>query len=145
MKSELECPVDFVVINEYKARMIAFFVFVLTIIFLVTSVWLIPAFLIVDFALRASILGKYSLLGILSDAVIRQFKIGNKPTDRAPKRFSAGVGMLFSAAMLVSTLFHLGILSLVLACTLIIFAILESFFSFCAGCYVYTFLKKLNK
>lgn len=145
MKSELECPVDFVVINENKARMIAFFVLVLTIIFLVTSVWLIPAFLIVDFALRTSTFGKYSLLGILSDIVVKQFKINYKPTDRAPKRFSAGVGLMFSIAMLISTLFYVGLVPFILACTLMFFAILESFLGFCAGCYFYTFLKRLSK
>lgn len=124
--------------------MTAFFVLVLTVIFLVTSVWLIPAFLVVDFALRASTLGKYSLLGILSDAVIKQFKIGKKPTDRAPKRFAAAVGFVFSVAILVFTLFHAGIVTFVLAFTLIFFAILESFLGFCAGCYFYTFLRRLQ-
>jgi hypothetical protein len=105
-KTELECPVDFVAINENKARLTAFFVFALVIIFIFTKLWIIPAFLIVDFSIRASMWGKYSLLGILSDAIIKQAGIKYKATDRAPKRFAALVGVIFSIPILVLTLFN---------------------------------------
>jgi hypothetical protein len=71
----MDCPVDHVKINENKARLTAFFVFVLTMVYLKTSFWLIIAFLLVDFTLRAANLAKYSLLGFVSDAVIKQLKI----------------------------------------------------------------------
>jgi hypothetical protein len=145
MKTELECPVDFVVINENKARMTAFFVFVLAIIFLIIHLWIIPAFLVADFFIRANNWGKYSLLGILSDAIIKQVGIKNKPTDRAPKRFAAGVGLVFTVFILAATLLQLITLALVLTYVIVLFAFLESFVGFCAGCYVYTILKKISK
>jgi hypothetical protein len=145
MKNELECPVDYVTINENKARLTAFFVLVLAVVFLFTQLWIIPAFLIVDFFTRANNWGKYSLLGILSDAVIKQIGIKNKPTDRAPKRFAAGVGLVFSAAILIFLLLNLAIVSIALAVVIVVFAFLESFVGFCAGCYVYTILKKVYR
>lgn len=134
----MDCPVDFIKINENKARLTAFFVLVLTLVYLVTSFWLIIAFLLVDFILRATNLGKYSLLGFISDAVIKQLKIKAKPVDRAPKRFAAMVGAAFTAAILVSIILQAYIPALYLGIVLSFFAFLESFLAFCAGCYVYS-------
>lgn len=143
MKNELECPVDFVTINENKARLTAFFVLVLAVVFLVKPVWIIPAFLVVDFFIRVNNWGKYSLLGILSDAVIKQVGIKNKPTDRAPKRFAAGVGLVFALAIFAFSLLGPVIVAIALTIVIVLFAFLESFMGFCAGCYVYSILKKI--
>ena len=143
MKNEIQCPVDFVLMNENKARMTAFFVLILGIVFLVTGLSIIIVFLIADFLLRANNLGKYSLLAILSDAMIKQLKIGNKPTDRAPKRFAAGVGLIFTIGILILILFHLGVPCIIATIVLLVFAFLESFVGFCAGCYVYSLLRKV--
>lgn len=139
----MDCPVDFVTINENKARLTAFFVLVLSVVYLKTNLWLIIAFLLFDFTLRALNLGKYSLLGFVSDAVIKQLKIKNKPVDRAPKRFAAWVGLVFSAAILISFFSHQIIIVTSLVVVLSFFAFLESFFGFCAGCYVYSIGKSV--
>jgi bifunctional ADP-heptose synthase (sugar kinase/adenylyltransferase) len=142
-KNEIQCPVDFVSMNENKARLAALFVLLLATVFLITGLWYIMALLVVDFLLRANNLGKYSLLAILSDAVIKQLKIKNKPTDRAPKRFAAGVGLVFTIGILMLTLLHLDTATLLVTLVLALFAFLESFVGFCAGCYVYSMLQKL--
>jgi Domain of unknown function (DUF4395) len=134
----MECPVDFIPINENKARLTAFFVFILTIVYVLNGFWLIMAFLLVDFSLRTFNLGKYSLLGFISDAIIKQLKIKNKLVDRAPKRFAAGVGLVFSLAILVAGYFHQPLIVYSLSGVLLFFAFLESFLGFCAGCYVYS-------
>jgi len=139
----MDCPVDFVTINENKARLTAFFVLVLSVVYLTISLWVIMAYLLFDFALRALNLGKYSLLGFLSDAVIKQLNIKNKPVDRAPKRFAAWVGFIFTLAILISFFSHLTIIAVSLAVVLSFFAFLESFFGFCAGCYVYSIGKSV--
>jgi len=141
----MECPVDFITVNENKARLTAFFVLVLTCVYLLTGFWLIMAFLLFDFAVRVFNLGKYSLLGFISDAVIKQLKIKNKPVDRAPKRFAAMVGLVFVAAILLTCVLHLGIATISLAIVMAVFAFLESFFAFCAGCYVYSIGKAILK
>jgi len=138
----VQCPVDFVLMNENKARLTALFVFILGVVFLITGLWIIIAFLILDFFLRANNRGRYSLLAILSDAVIKQLKIKNKLTDRGPKRFVAGVGLIFTVVILVLTLLHLDLPTLLMTVVLLFFAFLESFVGFCAGCYVYSILQK---
>ncbi len=57
---ELECPVDFVTINENKARFVALLVFLLSVIFLLVGNWFIPLFLSIDFYLRGFNGGRYS-------------------------------------------------------------------------------------
>lgn len=108
----VQCPVDFVLINENKARLTALLVLILGAVFLITGLYVIILFLILDFFLRANNWGKYSLLAILSDAVIKQLSIKNKPTDRAPKRFAAGVGLVFTGGILILTFLHLDIYQL---------------------------------
>jgi hypothetical protein len=142
MATPLDCPVDRVLINENKARMVAGIVVILVSVFLVYPSILLMAFLIMDFAIRATIYGKYSVLGFLAERLLPVFKIPNKPTDRAPKRFASGVGLIFSVFILLFYLFQIMILAYGLSIILIAFAILESVFGFCAGCYVYSFLKK---
>jgi Domain of unknown function (DUF4395) len=141
----VHCPVDFEVINENKARLTALLVLILGTVFLISQLYAIIAFLIIDFFLRANNWGKYSLLAILSDAVIKQLSIKNKPTDRAPKRFAAGVGLFITASILILTLLHLDIPTLVITAVLLFFAFLESFLGLCAGCYVYSLLQRVNK
>jgi len=142
--NEIQCPVDFVSMNENKARLTALFVLILGTVFLITGLWFIMAFLVIDFLLRANNLGKYSLLAILSDVFIKQLNIKNKPTDRAPKRFAAGVGLVFTIGILILTLLHLDTATLLVTIVLLLFAFLESFVGFCAGCYVYSMLQKLG-
>jgi hypothetical protein len=137
---EKECPVDFITINENKVRFTALWVLLLVVLSLFTNPLPVFIFLTIDFFLRAFNWGKFSPLNTLSGVVARSFKVPNKPIDQAPKRFAAGIG--FALAALVTVLLFAGFTKTVLALTVVFasFALLESFFSFCAGCYLYTFL-----
>jgi len=135
--SYMDCPVDFIPVNENKARLTAFFVLILAIVYLFTGFWLIIAFLVGDFFFRTFNLGRYSPLSFISDAVIKQLKIKNKPVDRAPKRFAAGMGLTFNLIILTLIILHFALAANVLTIILCCFAALESFAGFCAGCYVY--------
>ena len=134
----LQCPVDFVPINENKARVTAFFVLGLVITYLLTQVWFILALLAIDFLLRATNAGKYSPLGFLADAVIKQLSIKNKPVDRGSKRFAASVGFVFIISILVLLVLKQDLPAQVLTYIMAVFAVLEAFAGFCAGCYVYS-------
>ncbi|MBD2699866.1 DUF4395 domain-containing protein [Spirosoma sp. BT702] len=138
----LECPVDGVKVNENKVRTVAFGVLLTTIAYLLTGFWPLFLFLLIDFALRAFNFGQYSLLARLSDGVIKLLKFPVVPIDQAPKRFAAGVGMVFSVVIL--GLHGLGISAFWVAGVIAVFAALESLAGFCAGCYVYTLLKKIR-
>ncbi|WP_460947495.1 DUF4395 domain-containing protein [Spirosoma daeguense] len=138
----LDCPVDGVKMNENKARIVAFLVLLTAITYIATGFWPLFLFLLVDFALRAFDYGKFSPLARLSDWLIEQFNVQTRLVDQAPKRFAAGIGMVFSAVVL--SLHFLAIPSVWVAGTLAVFASLESLAGFCAGCYVYTFLKRVR-
>ncbi len=145
MSFELSCPVDFRKVNENKVRLTATWVLLLSIAFATTKFWIIPAFLFIDFSLRAFDLGKYSVLHRISDFFVKTFEIKNKPVEQAPKLFAAQIGLLFSVSILITTVFGYYTVSLALASVLIFFAFLESALSFCAGCYAYYFLQKISR
>ena len=141
--SNIECPVDFVPINENQARLTAFQTLVWVIVWIFTGFVVIPACLAIDFLLRAANLGKFSPLNIISGFLVRRLSIPNRPVDRAPKRFAAWVGFLFLTGILVLSLLRLDLAAGIVAGVLLVFASLEAFVRFCAGCYVYTFLKRI--
>lgn len=139
----IECPVDFVTINENQARLAAFQTLLWMLLWFFTGYLVIPACLAIDFLLRAANYGKFSLLNIISGFLIRRLSISNRPVDRAPKRFAALTGFLFLMAIIVLSVFRLNMAADILASVILIFASLEAFARFCAGCQVYTLLKIL--
>jgi len=145
MKPEIECPVDFVTINENKVRVTAFFVFVLSLAFLYIGHWAFPLFLLVDFYFRGFHNGQYSLLGWLSGFVVKTFALKNRPIDRAPKRFAAQIGFLFCDMLFITSILELQDISFYIGVVMVVFSFLESFFGLCVGCYVYNFLKMFKK
>jgi hypothetical protein len=144
MNNNISCPVDNVPVDENKVRTTAFFVLLIGIVYLATSCWLFAAFLTLDFALRAFNLNMYSPLAIIGGVVVKQLKLKSKPTDRAPKRFAAMIGFVFSAFILATSLLHLAMASLAAVAVLLVFASLESFAGFCAGCYLYSFIRRMS-
>lgn len=142
--SNLDCPVDFVKVDENRVRIIALFVMLLSVIFIFTYSPYIPAFLVIDFFLRTANLGKYSLLAVFAGLLTKTLRLSIKPTDRAPKRFAAGTGMVITSIALVFVLFNIKPAAIVLALLLIVFSSLESFAGWCAGCFVYSRLRMLG-
>jgi hypothetical protein len=124
--------------NESKIRLIALFVFIVTVAFIFLKIIYLPAFLVIDFALRSFNMGKYSLFAVISEWVVKTYKLPVKSVYLPPKRFAARIGLLFSCTIVVLQL--LSIDSIIVSLVLAFFAALESFFSICAGCYVYSYL-----
>ncbi|MBC8109986.1 MAG: DUF4395 domain-containing protein [Verrucomicrobia bacterium] len=141
--SDLDCPVDFVSVNENKVRVTAFLVLLTILAFIFTMHPVFPVVLAIDFFLRAFQLGKFSPLAYTSEKIGVLLKLPFKATDQAPKRFAAKIGLVFSVAILV--FYFLGWHILLISVVLAVFASLESLAGFCAGCYVYTFLKLFAK
>jgi|HubBroStandDraft_2_1064218.scaffolds.fasta_scaffold37209_2 hypothetical protein len=140
----VECPVDFVPVNENITRLNAAETLLLAVIWLFTNTPVIPAVLAMDFLLRAANYGRFSPLNVFSGLLVKIFSIPVKPVDRAPKRFAAGVGFVFSLAILILSFTPYILEAGIVAGILILFAFLEAFFAFCAGCYVYYFLRNLG-
>jgi len=144
MSQIIECPVDFIPVNENKVRFVALFVLVLSVVYLTLGLWHIFIFLIIDFALRAFDLGKYSLLALFSEGILKVAQIEPKPIDQAPKRFAARIGLIFSVVILGLHLSGFRDVAFGLGLILTVFAFLESFLGFCAGCLVYTYRKRFK-
>jgi Domain of unknown function (DUF4395) len=143
MQKTIECPVDFIKVNETQVRTTAFLVLLAALAWFISGNFLVSAFLIPDFFLRAYNWGKYSPLNIASKFFVQQLGWPVKPIDQAPKRFAAKIGLLFVAAITVLDLLQYKTAAAGIAAILIFFALLESAFGFCAGCYGYTFYRKL--
>ena len=124
--------------NESKIRLVAFFVLVLTLIYLYSNIFAIPLFLMIDFLLRSFQFGRFSPIGWISELMVKFLKFPFKPVYYPPKRFAARIGLAFSFLIAVFHVIEWN--TSLLAFVLMFFAFLESFFSFCAGCYVYGFL-----
>jgi hypothetical protein len=144
MNTTVDCPVDFIPVNENKVRLTALWVLVLVTLSFFSQPLLLIAFLAIDFFLRAFNWGKYSPLNKLSGVVVKQLHIANKPIDQAPKRFAAKIGFLLSVAVAICLLTQAFNAAFILRIVFAVFAFLESFLGFCAGCYVYSFLKKVK-
>jgi len=144
MSNNISCPVSSITVNENRVRVTAFFVFITSLTYLVVSEWVIPALLAVDFFLRASGKGKYSPLNLLSGWLVRLLKIANRPIDQAPKRFAAGMGFVLACGLFTADIYALSATAFVLALTLALFSFLESALGFCAGCHVYSLIKRLS-
>ena len=121
--------------TENKIRLTAFWVFLLTIIYIKTSFIGIPIFLLLDFAIRGFGYGKWSVLGFIAEKLVTLFKLEQKPIYFPPKQFAAQVGFIFSFMLLLLNIFDIN--AIVISLILLICAGLEAFFNFCVGCYVY--------
>jgi Domain of unknown function (DUF4395) len=135
------CPVSTERISEQIVRKVAFQVTLLSLVYFIIPNVFVPIFLVFDFAIRSFTSLNISILGNLAKFWNDKFP-PDRPqmTDRAPKRFAAGVGFAFSVFILFT--FVLGIVktSFVAMGILSLCAALEAFLGICIGCYVYTFL-----
>jgi hypothetical protein len=144
MTNNLECPINFVLINQNKVRLTAFSVFVLAAVYIITGSVIVAAWITIDFGLRAFKLGQFSLLNGISNTIIDFGGIETLPVNEAPKIFAAKIGLLISSMILTAELTGFVITAQVIAGLLALFAFLESVKGFCAGCYIYTFYTRLS-
>jgi hypothetical protein len=144
MSQPIECPVDFIKVNENQIRITASLIFFLSCIYLVFPHFLLAFFLLVDFLIRGFLNPKYSFLNFFSKRIVQSFDIKNKPTDRGAKRFAAKIGFVFATIIFLLNAFNFIEFSIYTAVIIVVFSFLESALGFCAGCYMYTFLKKLS-
>lgn len=145
MENKITCPVDFKLVNENKVRLIASFVFVISVLYVVTGFWPIMVVLAIDFFTRAFGYATYSLLGLIASRLIPLLRIPNKPIDQGPKRFAALIGFMMITAIVLFHLFGLLLTAKSFAFAIIMFSFLESTLGFCAGCYMYTFFHTVKR
>jgi len=137
---EISCPISPNRINETVVRIIAFITMLIGLACIVFGNYFAMIFLTVDFAIRAFTNGKFSLLKAIAIQVFSLFSLSTKMTDLAPKKFAAALGFLFCLIISLFYILNLEVFAFALTIVLLAFAILESMFSICVGCYFYMFI-----
>jgi hypothetical protein len=143
MSENISCPVSYITVNENRVRITALFVFLSCLSYLLAPNWAIPAFLAVDFFLRGFGWGRYSLFNVLSGWIVRTLAINNKPIDQAPKLFAARLGCFMALLLVITAMFSPLPTGYIIDAILVLFSFLESALGFCAGCHVYTLIRKI--
>ena len=137
---KLICPVSNDKANENIVRISAFWVILLTALFIAFPNPYIPLYLAIDFYIRAFTKLRYSPISWISAGIARSLRFTPRWIDKAPKIFAARVGFLFAIMMLVLTLTGVSLAAASAASVLVLFAFLECGLNFCAGCWVYTYI-----
>jgi len=130
-------------VNEYAARLVAAFVVILSFIYLFTQNIGILFFLIYGFLARVLAGPTLSPIALLVTKLIIPI-IGNPQLlcPGPPKRFAQMIGFIFTSSILYFVYISQIYIANLLLYILIFFALLESIFGFCAGCWV--FRKMMN-
>jgi hypothetical protein len=130
-------------VNEKAARVVAGFVFALSIVALATSAyWLLPV-LAVGFVLRVLSGPRFSPLALLSTRVIAPRLGGPKYGAGPPKRFAQGMGAVMTTAGAILALgFGAHTAGDVLLAAMIVASGLESIFALCLGCQAFALLMR---
>ncbi len=130
--------------NEIAARMVAGMVVILALTIIVFDIRWLLFFLAYGFLARVLTGPTLSPLGLLATrGLVPLLGNPNKLVAGPPKRFAQFVGLVFSTTALIFIYpFGLQVAAEGVLAILAIFAALESFVGFCAGCFVFGYLMK---
>ncbi|QEN06479.1 DUF4395 domain-containing protein [Oceanispirochaeta crateris] len=131
-------------VNSNVVRLVGGQVFLLSIVYILLRQAVIPAFLLLDFMIRAAGRPRFSILAQVAVLLAKIFGLKEKPIFFSPKRFAAGIGVVLTASTLIAFMAGAVSLSLGIISILGIFSFLEGVFGFCAGCKIYGFLMMKN-
>ena len=138
-------------INEVAARLVAIGVLVLSsvVLFLLIDknnyVLIFLSILIYGFLARVSSGPKISPLALfVTKLIVPRLNLKEKLVPGPPKRFAQGIGLIFSLFTAITFVVNLNSISIILISILILFAALEAFIGFCAGCKVFKLLMNIG-
>lgn len=139
------CPISGESRDEHAVRIVAAFVVTAAIVAVVvrgTFAGVLLLALAGDFAVRAFSEPRFSALARAAVMIVRKLQLTPKPTNAAPKRFAAKIGIAFSIT--AGVLFLAGFPVAATAVTLVLgfCAFLESAFAICIGCKVHALLPR---
>jgi hypothetical protein len=131
------------VVNENAARLVASIICCLAVIAILHPAIYTILPLLYGFTARVLYGPDYSPAAqFVLKAVIPLFKIENRPTPGAPKRFAQFIGFLFTLTAAILFSLNLILEFQIVLSILVFFAFLESSLGFCAGCFVFSYLIK---
>ena len=138
-------------INEVAARLVAIGVLVLSsvVLFLLIDknnyVLIFLSILIYGFLARVSSGPKISPLALfVTKLIVPRLNFKEKLVPGPPKRFAQGIGLIFSLFTAITFVVNLNSISILLISILILFAALEAFIGFCAGCKAFKLLMNIG-
>ena len=132
-------------VNEVAARLVAGMVVILSIVTILVGHPLLFLVLAYGFLARVVTGPTFSPMGLLATRVIVPV-LGNpsRLVPGPPKRFAQTIGMVLSVSALILQAFDaLGVAKAVLV-VLTLFASLEAFVGFCAGCFIFGYLIRIG-
>ena len=132
--------------NSSVARVVAGGVVIMSVATILLDQPLITLLILYGFIARVAAGPRISPLAILvTKVIVPTLKLPYRPVAGPPKRFSAGLGVAFSAtAAILSLAFGLNGAAYGVLGGLIFAAGLESIFGICVGCYIFGLLIKLS-
>ena len=136
------CPISKNSVDSNETRIVAFFVVVLVCTSVYFSNYLISGLLAIDFAIRAFSNSNLSPLRLAAMGIRKLFRIKGKRINAAPKKFAAGMGMVFCCLIAVLQWMDFTLASQLVGIALIFCALLECAFGFCVGCKIYSLLHR---
>ncbi len=131
-------------VNEVAARMVAGMVVAVALAFIISGQGWLLILLAYGFLARVLTGPTLSPMGLLATRALVPL-LGNrrKPVPGPPKRFAQGVGLVFSTtALLLYFVAGSAIAAKAVLGALVLFASLEAFAGFCAGCFVFGYLMR---
>lgn len=138
------CPITNQLINEKVTRVVAFFTFIISILFIFFNFSALFIFLIIDFIIRALGKGDYSPFLILSVWISEKTRMKPAMINAGPKIFAARIGSLLSIGAIITDFLGFPVAAMTFAGILAFFAFLESVVGFCVACKLYPFAVKLG-
>ena len=128
-------------VNEVAARVVAGMVVILSLAILLTGQWWLVFLLAYGFLARVATGPTLSPMGQVSTRLIAPRIAQPKLVPGPPKRFAQTVGLACSvAALVLHFVAGLSVAAGAVLAILTVFAALESFLGFCAGCFVFNYL-----
>ena len=133
-------------VNDYAARAVAAIVIILVVLFEITANEFLLLFITYGFLARVLTGPTLSPVGLLATKIIvPTLGSPSKLVPGPPKRFAQFIGLLISlSATIALFVFDSPTSARYLMAVICFFASLESILGFCAGCFVFGWLMKLN-
>ena len=135
---KITCPVSSERVDNNVTRIIAAIVLLLSVAGILLHNYFVFIFLTYDFASRTFYKGNGSILKWVGKQIVKVLRITPKPINAAPRKFAAGLGLIFSFTIGMLIYLTLTIPSLIVGGILVVCALMESALGFCLGCYVYS-------
>lgn len=135
----ITCPVSAERVDNNVTRIIAAFVLILAVAGVVLQNYFIYLYIVYDFSTRTFFNGKGSLLKLIGKQTVKALNINPKPINASPRKFAAGLGLIFSLSIGLLIFLQLIIPYYIVGGILVICAFMESVLGFCLGCYVYSY------